>query len=230
MKRFYKEASMTEQDGRFVLLLDNKPVLTPMQNPFILPNEEIAERVVAEWHFAEEIIIADDMPVTRFMSTVIDRIIPERETLSTMLISYMHHDGLCYFADNTDDTLYQQQIATRQPVIDKFNDINGLDIKITRGIMPITQSDAAEKFAKEYLETLSALQFAIFYQFVVLSGSFILAVLTFQKDIEPDIALQLSEDEQTANIEKWGDDEELKLKRLQIRKEWAETLSFWQII
>ena len=49
MKRFYKEVSVTAQDGGYAVLLDGKPVRTPGGNALELPTEKLASAIAAEW-------------------------------------------------------------------------------------------------------------------------------------------------------------------------------------
>ncbi|MEP6148004.1 MAG: ATP12 family protein, partial [Nisaea sp.] len=50
MKRFYEAASVEKADGGYQVLLDDRPVRTPAKAPLLLPVEELAAKIAAEWN------------------------------------------------------------------------------------------------------------------------------------------------------------------------------------
>ena len=45
MKRFYKQVTVAETEGGYVVHLDGKPIRTPAKAPFILNNRALMEAV-----------------------------------------------------------------------------------------------------------------------------------------------------------------------------------------
>ena len=50
MKRVWKTAAIVPQDGGWGIALDGRPVRTPARAPLVVPSEELAEAIAAEWN------------------------------------------------------------------------------------------------------------------------------------------------------------------------------------
>ena len=64
MKRFYKQATVSPEEGGVAVLLDGRPVRTPGRNLLRVPTEELAEAIAGEWNGQGEQIDARAMPLT----------------------------------------------------------------------------------------------------------------------------------------------------------------------
>src|SRR5476651_516123 len=74
-KRFYSQAHVGEADGgSFPLLLDGKPVKTPMRRALAAPMAALGEKIADEWNAQAELIDPARMPLTRFANAVIDAV------------------------------------------------------------------------------------------------------------------------------------------------------------
>ena len=49
MKRFWKEAEATPQDGGWGIALDGRLVRTPARAPLVVASPALAEAIAAEW-------------------------------------------------------------------------------------------------------------------------------------------------------------------------------------
>ena len=78
-RRFYKEVSVTPELG---IALDGKPVKTPKKVALVLPNAALAEAVAVEWRGQGEKLNPASMWLTKLANTAIDRVGPERATVS----------------------------------------------------------------------------------------------------------------------------------------------------
>ena len=72
MKRFYKIVDIAPAPGGFAVLLDGRPVKTPARNALVLPTEELARAIAAEWRGQGDDVIATSMPLLRLSNTIID--------------------------------------------------------------------------------------------------------------------------------------------------------------
>ncbi len=70
-KRFYAHAGVAEADGGFAVTLDGKPIRTPSGRQVIVPVQEIADAIAAEWQAQQETIDPLTMPLTRFANSVV---------------------------------------------------------------------------------------------------------------------------------------------------------------
>ena len=72
MKRFYKTVTTQPVENGRALLLDNRPVKTPLRAPLVLPTAAMADAVAGEWDAQGEEIVIASMPLTGFANAAID--------------------------------------------------------------------------------------------------------------------------------------------------------------
>ncbi len=66
--RYVLESYKGQKDGQWAPLLDNRLVLTPLEHPMVVPSEQLALIVAAEWEMQKKFIRPDTMPVVRYHS------------------------------------------------------------------------------------------------------------------------------------------------------------------
>jgi chaperone required for assembly of F1-ATPase len=76
MKRFYKVAKVTAADDEFGVQLDGKPLLTPGKRALRVPSRALAEAIAAEWQGQGVTVKPLELPLTRLVSTALDRVEP----------------------------------------------------------------------------------------------------------------------------------------------------------
>src|SRR6185437_13863054 len=76
MKRFYKEAKVTAAGDEFGVQLDGKPLLTPGKRALRVPSRALAEAIAAEWQGQGVTVKPLELPLTRLVSTALDRVEP----------------------------------------------------------------------------------------------------------------------------------------------------------
>lgn len=98
MKRFYKHVTCTQADGAFQILLDGRAVKTPDKHLFVPETRALAEAICFEWENQRDEICPETMPLTQWVSTLIDRIRPQRTNLIENILCYIDTDLICYRA------------------------------------------------------------------------------------------------------------------------------------
>src|SRR5688572_548983 len=71
-KRFYKDASVQTVDGGFAVGLDGRIPKTPGMKQVIVPTEEIAAAMAAEWSAQGEFIDPQTMPLVRLVNSAVE--------------------------------------------------------------------------------------------------------------------------------------------------------------
>ena len=82
MKRFYSKAETAPQPGGVAITLDGRPVKTPARAALLLPTEELAEAIAAEWNGQSEKIDPRSMPLTGLANAAIDRVAADPEAFA----------------------------------------------------------------------------------------------------------------------------------------------------
>src|SRR5258708_5866813 len=132
MKRFYKDASVTAQEGGHAVLLDGKPVRTPGGKALILPTEKLASAVAAEWRGQGDEIVPTTMPLLRLANTVIDGVAANRDEVIGAILRFGENDLTCYRAHQPPDLVARQK-AGWDPVLDWLAQRHGAKLAVSQG-------------------------------------------------------------------------------------------------
>jgi chaperone required for assembly of F1-ATPase len=206
-RRFWTDATIREEGGGFAILLDTRPVRTPLKAPLILPTEALAREVAAEWQAQTGTVNPATMPFTRTANSAIDTVVPQHQAVVDMLAAYGGTDLLCYRATGPAD-LVARQAAAWDPLLDWSATALDAPLRTTAGVMHVDQPTASLAALTAAVDALSAFQLAAFHDLVALSGSLVLALAVTRHRLTAEDAWALSRIDEIWQIEQWGDDEE----------------------
>lgn len=219
MKRFYKEVTLDTLSEGFGVFLDGRPLRTPAKTVMSVPSRGLAEAVQQEWASAGEEIKPEEMPVFSMAVTVLDRVTTQSETLCGELCDYAGNDVLFYRAGAEDNALDQQQAQLWTPWCEWASGKFGAQLAITDGLMPINQPPQFRGAVSGYLDPLSDWHLGILYRAVTLSGSFILGLAFFEREIDAEKLFRIAFLEELHQTEIWGLDSEAEKRQKQIEQE-----------
>ncbi len=219
MKRFYKEVTLNTLSEGFGIFLDGRPLRTPAKTVMSVPSQGLAEAVREEWAEAGEEIKPDEMPFFSMAVTVLDRVTTQSEKLCDELCDYAGNDVLFYRAGAEDNALDQQQAQLWTPWCDWAAGKFGTQLAITHGLMPINQPPQLRGAVSSYLDPLSDWHLGILYRAVTLSGSFILGLAFFEREIDAEKLFRIAFLEELHQNEIWGLDSEAERRQKQIEQE-----------
>lgn len=97
-RRFYKEVTVQQRDGTFVLLLDGRAAKSPGGTPLALPGVAAARALADEWSAQNETIDPAAMPLTRIVNSAIDAVAYRRNATVDEIARYAGADLVCYRA------------------------------------------------------------------------------------------------------------------------------------
>lgn len=206
-RRFWKETTVTEQDGGFCIALDGRPVRTPAKALLIVPTQALAEAIAAEWDAQVEKVDPQSMPVTRGANAALDKVAVQHAEVAELLVAYGDSDLLCYRADAPAE-LVARQAAQWDPLLDWLNDQYGVRLSVQSGVMHVAQSEAAMARLGAEVHGMTPFELAAFHDLVGLSGSLVLG-LAAARDARPIGELwDLSRLDEAWQAEQWGIDDE----------------------
>lgn len=206
-RRFWKDATVVPAEGGFTVLLDARPVRTPLKAPLILPTQALAEAVATEWQAQQGKIDPETMPFTRTANSALDKVAPQVEAVAALLAAYGDSDLLCYRAEEPAD-LVARQAEAWNPLLAWAEDAFGAPLVVTTGVMPVGQSrDSIARLARQVRE-MSPFQLSAFHDLVALSGSLVLALAVTRQRLTAEAAWSLSRTDEDWQIALWGEDEE----------------------
>jgi chaperone required for assembly of F1-ATPase len=212
-KRFYKHASAaaTAGEGGFAVLLDDKPVKTPVRRALAAPSRPLADGIAQEWEAQETVIEPALMPLTRLANAVIDAVADHAGAVTDEVAKYLGSDLLCYRADSPPG-LVALQAKHWDPVIDWARDKLGARFVLVEGIVYVAQPDdtitAARAAIPRDLWRLGAVA-----SLTTITGSGLLALALAHDAIEPAAAWAAAHVDEDWQMEYWGRDDQALERR-----------------
>jgi chaperone required for assembly of F1-ATPase len=204
-KRVYKTVSVDEQAGRFRVLLDGKPVQTPLRVLLSTTHRALAEAVGAEWDAQLQSIDPATMPLTRLVSTSLDKVSPERAAMIEQLMNYADEDLLCYRAGFPAD-LKARQTEVWQPVLDWLEGAFGITLTAAEGIMPHGQTDAAHAGLRRVMAVLDDEHFTALQACASITNSLALSLALTHGHLSAAEIYAAAVLDETYQMEQWGAD------------------------
>ena len=207
-RRFYKTVGLSEEGA---ILLDGKPVKTPMKAVLALP-AALALAVAAEWEAQGEKIVPATMPLTRLANTAIDRVIPSRPRIVAEMLEFAGSDLTCYRAETPPDLIARQALAWN-PVLDWAAAELDAAFLVTAGIVHRPQPEAALKAVQTHLDGLDPFVLAALHNLMTLTGSLLIAAMIVAGKLAPEAAWHAAHTDEDYQIAQWGEDTQARQRR-----------------
>jgi chaperone required for assembly of F1-ATPase len=207
-KRFYKEVAVSAARE---ILLDGRPVKTPLKQPLTMPTMLLAEAVAEEWRSQSESIDLLRMPLTKLANTAIDRAPHERLALIDELVAYAGSDLVCYRATEP-AALVHRQAEQWDPVLHWAEAVLGVSLRAVDGLLHVPQPREALEAVRRKLVDLNGFNLVALHAIVTLSGSALLGLMLAKKAINPEVAWAAANLDERWQTELWGEDDEARLR------------------
>lgn len=230
MKRFYKEVSLSAVDGSsFEILLDQRPVRTPLRSPLQVPGKALAGAIADEWSAQEETIDVDMMPFTRIAATALDRVRSDRSGYTDQIAAFAETDLVCYRAP-APSGLVLLQSRRWQPLLDWSHDTFGAMLKVTEGISPVTQNPEDVRRLRDALDAHDEFELAALSVATAASGSLIIALALARKHIDAEAAFEACQLDESYQNAIWGVDPEAERRREILRDDIEASARFLALL
>ena len=218
VKRFYEVVAWRPCEGGFEITLDDRPVHTPGRRRILVPSERLADEIAGEWRGQSGEVRPDTMPITRLVTTAIDRVAERRDDVMADLASFAASDLVCYRADAPTE-LVTFQAAHWQPLVDWAGRRYNAAMTVTSGIMPIDQpADAVDALASA-LVPLTDFELMAVHAVTVATGSLIVGLAVVEGEIAGEAAWRAGMADEHYMAEVWGEDAEAKRRQEALREE-----------
>lgn len=208
MRRFYEQVSITEVEGGYVVLLDQRELKTPAKRPLRLPSSGLAALVASEWERQEEEVRPHTMPHMRLSATATDRVASMFEETVAEFGRYAGSDLLCYRAEGP-ETLVELQAARWDPLLAWARHRFDVSMEVTSGVMHVAQPKETQmrlmQAAPDCAFGLTALAHT-----AALSGSAVIALALSAGHIDARQAFEAACLDELYQQEVWGEDAEQK--------------------
>lgn len=219
MKRFYKEVAVSQygaERDEYSILLDGRPVRTPMRRLLHVPNAGLADRIAAEWREQGEDIALDAMLFTRLAATAVDRIADQRPDYVAEIAGFAETDLVCYRSPSPVE-LAERQARLWQPLVDWAGTNLSAQLCVTEGILPVEQDAACLDCLRAAVDAHDDHALAALGLATVASGSLVLALALSHGAIDPGGAIEASQLDEAYQAELWGEEAEAMKRRESLR-------------
>lgn len=217
-KRFYKEASVREGDSGYAVLLDGRPVRTPLKLPLAVPTRALAQAIAAEWAAQGVHVDPSTMPLSRLAITAIDGVAQHAAEVADDIVKFAGSDLLCYRAE-APEALQRLQAKAWDPILAWAESELGARFLLAEGVMPVTQSTAALDSIAAAVAPYDAMALTCLHVMTTLTGSALLALALAKGRLSAEEAWAAAHIDEDWQISQWGVDVEAAERR---EKRWAE--------
>jgi chaperone required for assembly of F1-ATPase len=229
VKRFYRDAGVTETPDAFGVALDGKPVSTPAKRPLTVPTRALAVAIAEEWRAQGETIDPRRLPLTRLASIALDLVAPRREAVVAEVAKYAGTDLVCYRAEQPPE-LAERQRAAWQPLIDWATLCFDAPLAATAGILPVAQLAASLKALETAVAAYDTHCLAALHLATAACGSLVVALALIEGRIDADAAFAAAELDESYEIERWGEDAEQARRRAGLKEDIALAARFVSLL
>ncbi len=229
MRRFWQKVSVVAVEDAFTILLDDRPVKTPLKLDLILPNAELANAVADEWTNVGEKIDPAAMPMTGFANAAIDRVGLERATFVDAIAGYGETDCFCYRAQDQ-DALFDRQKQLWDPWLDWARHRYSVEFTVVTGIMHLPQPEHSLVTLRSEVVARSDFELAAMAKLAHLAGSLVAVLVLLERAGDAQTiwdVLCLDEDWQA---EQWGADDFAIKNRRDREREFLDAARFLAMV
>jgi chaperone required for assembly of F1-ATPase len=225
-RKFYTDVQLSDANA---ILLDGRPVKTPMKHALVLPNRKLAEAVADEWRAQDKVIDPELMPITKLANTALDRATAERLHVINEVVEYAGSDHICYWADRPPE-LVQMQRQHWQPVLDWARVTLSAHFKVASSITHIPQDAESLASVRSYAEKLDEWQLTGLYLLMTLTGSSLLAIMLQSGAANAEAVWTATHVDEDYQISQWGEDAEAIARRKTRRREFDGLVRFFELL
>ena len=223
-RRFYKEVTVQQRDGTFVLLLDGRAAKSPGGNHLALPCLAAARALADEWLGQGEFIDPASMPLTRIVNSAIDGDAYQLGATVDEIVKYAGADLVCYRAPEP-MTLVEAQAAEWDPIVAFARENLGAHFICTEGLVFVEQPEPAHAAVKEVIQRIAnsgpaaPVALAALHVMTTLTGSVLLALAVAHRAHTPAEAWTAAHVDEDFEMRAWGEDAEVLRRRA---RQWRE--------
>ncbi|HEY0281397.1 MAG TPA: ATP12 family protein, partial [Rhizomicrobium sp.] len=208
----------------FSILLDGKPIKTPLRATLALPTRALAEAVAEEWRGQGELVVPTTMWLTKLANTAIDRVMGQEEHVIAQVLAYAN-DLLCYRAQ-APAGLVARQNEDWDPLLEWAAERHGARLLVRAGISHIAQPEEAVAALRRALAEHDPFVLTALHAAATICGSLVLALALADGRLDAEEAFALSRLDERYQAERWGVDEEAEMRARVLAAELAAAARF----
>ncbi len=229
-KRFYKAATVVEENGAFAIKLDGRGARTPGKTTLALPTAAAGLIVAGEWNAQIEVINPHLMPATRIVNTALDGVSTMMPEVAAEITAFAGSDLVCYRAADPAG-LVELQERHWNPVTDWAQDSLGARFVLAEGIVHASQNpEALAKVTSAVSAYRDPIALACLHVLTTLSGSCLIALMAASDALSPDAAWTAATVDEIWSLQRWGQDDEAAMRLARREEDFRTALALLQAV
>ena len=229
MKRFWKQAEATQDEGGWGVALDGKPVRTPARKPLVVPTRALGEAIAEEWSTAGDTVDPRSMPLTGLANAAIDNVTADPDQFARGLARYGESDLTCYRAE-TPQALVERQERSWDQLLGWARRRFDVDFATTCGIVHVQQPDSTIQRLSHAVAMLDPFRLAALSPLVTIGGSLIVGLAVLEGAISPEAAWEAVTIDDRWQLEQWGADAEAEAALEARRRDFFAAAQFLELL
>lgn len=202
-----------------------KPMHTPAGHEMLVPTKALAEAIAAEWAGIKGPVHRSKIPFTQYVNTAIDHVQPAADAAVGGFLSHAESDTLCFRVEEP-KALQERQAAAWDPLLDWLEGLIGFRPFVFTGLTGMKQDQDVIKALRVIGAGYDPMHLLALSQAAGLLGSATLALAVLKGRLAMDEALRLSMLEELFQSEEWGEPEEMRVRREDLRRELDQLAQF----
>lgn len=194
------------------MTLDGRPIKTPAGKPLLVPNIKLAQAVADEWQEQGKTIRVNTMPLMQMAATTLDHVPIQRIQMQERLMAYIGTDVVCHRVLEP-QRLRDMQEKLFAPALSWLHRRFDIDLQTTTELLAVDQPLAAQQRLSSVLAAIDDWALMGVQTAALASGSIVLAMGMLENEFTAQEVFDASEVEGTFQIEKWGVDSEIEIRR-----------------
>jgi chaperone required for assembly of F1-ATPase len=229
VKRFWKDVTVSQEDGGWGVRLDGRPVKTPARTALLVPAQALAEAIADEWRSAGEEIDPRAMRLTGLANAAIDRVAPDKDAFAAGLARYAEADLACYRAEGPSKLLERQERSWDE-LLGWARRRYDVDFATTTGVTHVAQPDAKVAQLGHAVGALDAFRLAGLSPLITIGGSLVAALAVLEKALTPEQAWDAVSVDERWQLEQWGSDAEAEQALENRRRDFLAAARFLELL
>lgn len=210
-RRFYKTTSVTERDGGFAVLLDERSLRTPGGTLFTAPTRALADLCASEWEAQGEYIVPATMPASQLAFATLDWTKKNRDQLCDYVTGFGETDLCCHRADTPAD-LVAAQAKLWDPIVKWAANDLGVALPVVSGIVAARVEPATLAKIRAHAAALDDFHLTALSQSTGLAGSALIGLAFVRGELDAEQAFQAASFDNLWSLQRWGEDAEARAR------------------
>ncbi|XP_061191192.1 ATP synthase mitochondrial F1 complex assembly factor 2-like [Saccostrea echinata] len=204
LKKFFKNATIVQNQGWFEVNLDQRKLRTPSGNLFQVPSEPLALAIATEWNSQKDTIKRQSMHLTTLSNTVLDN--PMHRTREDIIrggLHFLETDTILYRTTEPPEFLELQR-REWDPVMEWLRSSYQVELESTTSLMPPEIPNDTVNIISRKVNSLNDWALVGFQYGVENLKSIILMLGLTDKLLTVEKAVQLARLETVYQTKTWG--------------------------